>query len=109
MLSCFNREIAANGYLTQLGLWHDNAENPFNLSSDLMESFRPLIDQKVRAENFKNFDTDEKMLMINFLNEKVMIAQGEQYINNAIAIYVQSVFAAIDANDERKIQNWYEL
>ena len=37
LLSCFNREIAASGYLTQLGIWHDNAENPFNLGSDLME------------------------------------------------------------------------
>ncbi len=35
ILSAFNREVVANGYLTQLGLHHDNIYNQFNLSSDL--------------------------------------------------------------------------
>lgn len=45
LLSAFNREIAACGYATQLGLHHDNVFNQFNLSSDLMEPFRILIDR----------------------------------------------------------------
>ncbi len=47
VLSAFNREVTANGYITQLGLFHDNMFNPFNLSSDLMEPFRVLVDQVV--------------------------------------------------------------
>ena len=47
LLSMFNREIVSNGYLTQLGLFHDNMFNPFNLASDLMEPFRPLVDEYV--------------------------------------------------------------
>lgn len=47
LLSAFNREITGAGYLTQLGLHHDNGSNPFNLSSDLMEPYRILIDRKV--------------------------------------------------------------
>ena len=39
LLSAFNREIVLNGYLTQLGLFHDNMFNRFNLASDLMEPF----------------------------------------------------------------------
>ncbi|MDE6398535.1 MAG: type II CRISPR-associated endonuclease Cas1 [Clostridiales bacterium] len=40
LLSAFNREIVACGYMTQLGIWHNNAFNRFNLSSDFMfESF----------------------------------------------------------------------
>ena len=35
VLSVFNREITANGYLTQLGLFHDNMFNQYNLSCDL--------------------------------------------------------------------------
>ena len=30
LLSCFNREVIANGYITQLGLFHDNMFNQFN-------------------------------------------------------------------------------
>ena len=37
LLSAFNREIVANGYITQLGLFHDNMFNQFNFGSDLME------------------------------------------------------------------------
>ena len=47
VLSTFNREIVANGYITQLGLFHDNMFNQFNLSSDLMEPFRVLVDKEV--------------------------------------------------------------
>lgn len=32
MLSYFNRSISYNGYITQLGLFHDNQFNPFNLT-----------------------------------------------------------------------------
>ena len=36
LLSAINREIVASGYVTQLGIWHDNEFNQFNLGSDLM-------------------------------------------------------------------------
>ncbi len=32
LLSTFNRCVVANGYITQLGLFHDNVFNQFNLS-----------------------------------------------------------------------------
>ncbi len=47
LLSTINREIVINGYLTQLGIFHDNAFNQFNLSSDLIEPLRSLIDKEV--------------------------------------------------------------
>ncbi len=48
MLSMFNREIVGRGYLTQLGVFHHGQDNPFNLSSDLMEPFRPIVDKVVK-------------------------------------------------------------
>ena len=48
ILSAFNREITANGYLTQIGLFHDNIFNTFNLWSDLIDPFRPILDKKVK-------------------------------------------------------------
>ena len=56
LLSALNREIAAAGYLTQLGVFHDNVYNAFNLGCDLMEPLRPLIDNAVmemRPETFE--------------------------------------------------------
>lgn len=110
LLSCFNREIAASGYLTQIGIWHDNAENPFNLGSDLMESFRPIIDWFVYEHSyFTVFEKDEKMQVINLLNSKVKIDNTEQYLNNAIGIYARSVFNALAEDNADRIVNWYEL
>ena len=110
LLSCFNREIAASGYLTQLGIWHDNAENPFNFGSDLMEPFRPIIDWFAYEHSFFTaFEKDEKMQVLNLLNSKVRIDDTEQYLNNAIGIYARSVFNALTEKDASKIVSWYEL
>lgn len=110
LLSCFNREIAASGYLTQLGIWHDNAENPFNLGSDLMEPFRPIIDWFAYEHSyFTVFEKEEKMQVLNLLNAKVKIDDSEQYLNNAIGIYARSVFNALTEKDISKIVSWYEL
>ena len=47
ILSAFTREVVMNGYITQLGIFHDNMFNQFNLASDLMEPFRVLVDRQV--------------------------------------------------------------
>lgn len=110
LLSCFNREIAASGYLTQLGIWHDNAENPFNLGSDLMEPFRPIIDLFAYEHSyFTTFEKEEKLQVLNLLNSKIGIDNTSQYLNNAIGIYARSVFNALTENDAKLILNWYEL
>lgn len=112
LLACFNREIAASGYLTQLGIWHDNAENPFNLGSDLMEPYRPIIDWFAYEHSyFTVFEKEEKLQVLNLLNSKVRIDNTEQYLNNAIGIYVRSVFNELsDKNkDASKGISWYEL
>ena len=109
LLSCFNREISTSGYLTQIGLWHDNVGNPFNLGSDLMESFRPIIDYYAYNANIEELNSEEKMKIVALLNSKVGIADSSQYLNNAIGIYTRSVFNAIDNNNVKLIKNWYEL
>lgn len=99
ILSTVNREITANGYLTQLGLFHDNMFNSFNLGSDLMEPFRILVDRKVYELQPDKFEHEEKMQLINLLNESVIIDGKNNYVSNAIKIYCKSVFDAMDEND----------
>lgn len=107
ILSTMNKEIVSKGYITQLGINHRNEFNEFNLSCDLMEPFRPLIDIVV-YENVKNdFDKKIKYKLINVLSTKVEIAGREQYVANAIPIYIQNVFNALE-NEESKILN-YEI
>lgn len=100
LLSQFNRYIVAKGYLTQLGIHHKNLFNPFNLSCDLMEPFRPFIDSKVTdlsEDNFKN-------KLISFLNHPVYIHGKKQTLIHAIQIYCSSVFLALNTGKIECIQ-----
>ena len=104
ILSTFTREIVANGYITQLGLFHDNMFNQFNLASDLMEPFRVLVDKEVIDMHMKEFEHVEKMRLVNILNQEVVIDGKNQYVNNAIKIYCKSVFDALNENDSSLIR-----
>lgn len=107
ILSAFNREVVGNGYLTQIGICHDNMFNYYNLSSDLMEPFRILVDRKVYAMKPQKFEHEEKMLTVSLLNEEVRIANRKEYINNAIKIYCKSALDALSEGDETLIR-FYE-
>lgn len=104
ILSTFNREIVANGYITQLGLFHDNMFNQFNLASDFMEPFRILVDQEVLSMEIEDFGHEEKMRLVNLLNREIQIDGKVQYVNNAIKIYCKSVFDALNENDSSLIR-----
>ena len=104
ILSAFNREIVSNGYITQIGLFHDNMFNQFNLASDLMEPFRVQIDREVIQMQRKEFTHEEKIQLVNVLNNEVMIDGKTQYVNNAIKIYCKSVFDALNENDSALIR-----
>ena len=99
VLSYFNRSISYNGYITQLGLFHDNQFNPFNLTSDLMEPFRILVDRKVYHSGFIKFEKEEKLAMIELMNTRVKIDGKKNTVSNAIRIYTKSVFDAIRERD----------
>ena len=101
LLSAFNREITASGYLTQLGIWHDNEFNSFNLSCDLMEPFRVVVDRT--ALKIKEKDKEFKKKLANILNYKTYIGGKNTTFDLAIRQYARSVFQALGQNDEKLI------
>lgn len=110
VLSAVNREIVSNGYITQLGLFHDNMFNPFNLGSDLMEPFRVLVDRTVYQMQPDIFEHEEKMRLVDILNQEVRIDGKCNFVNNAIKIYCKSVFEALNERDTSLIRFYnYEL
>lgn len=105
LLSVVNREIAACGYLTQLGIFHKNVFNPFNLACDLMEPFRPLFDSFViKMPEKQELDHQDKLYILGILNEKVYINKAKNTVLNAIRIYVRSVLDALNAKDSSLIR-----
>ena len=99
LLSTFNKEIVANGYLTQIGIFHKNMYNYYNLSSDLMEPFRVIVDELAYKENPQKFEKDEKRKLQNILNLKFRINNVNHYLSDIIKIYTKSIFDALSAND----------
>lgn len=99
LLSAINREIVSMGYLTQLGLNHCNQFNQFNLSCDLIEPLRGIVDKYVIKLDHKTFTRDHKLGLIDLLNEEVYIGGTRQYLIAAIRIYCKSVIDALTANN----------
>lgn len=106
LLSAFNREVSANGYLTQIGIHHGNVFNRYNLSCDLMEPFRVLVDRVVWDNKLKELDKDGKRLLANVLNKQVTICGTNQTVMNAISIYCRSVFDALNETSSNEITMW---
>ena len=110
LLSAFNREIVMNGYITQIGLFHNNMFNQFNLGSDLMEPFRSIVDRQVKNMMPQKFESEEKRTILEILQNEVLIAGRKEYVSNAIKIYCKSIFDALSSNDISLIKFYqYEL
>lgn len=102
LLSCFNRALASRGYLTQLGIWHKNEFNDFNLACDLMEPFRIIVDKMVYFTDMNEHNFKRKLLEL--FEQKFKIDGKEQYFENVISVYVDSVIRAIEKGDTTLIK-----
>ena len=101
LLSSINREIKMLGYLTELGIHHIGESNPFNLSCDLIEPIRPLVDYYVITEkvNIDNF----KLEFVKMLNLEVKYNNQKIFLDNAIHLYVVDILNKIKKSDSSDI------
>ena len=106
LLSLMNREIVSKGYITQIGINHKNEFNQFNLSCDLIEIFRPLIDEIVYKNREFVFDKEYKYKLIDVCNREIYIQEKKQYLSNAIPIFINSVFNFLENKEESEILNY---
>ncbi len=86
LMSAVAREISACGYSNHIGIWHDNQFNDYNLACDLMEPFRPIIDDFVLSINTDDFKTEASKI----LSIKLKIGKREFYLDSAIELFVRS-------------------
>ena len=100
LLSTFNKEIVSQGYLTQLGIHHKNEFNEFNLSSDLMEPFRPIIDRFVLQNKPFKFNKDFKLELISLLDQKYKY-EGKYYtLKDIIKLYTYNLFKSLEKKEK---------
>lgn len=103
ILSACNREIAANGYITQLGIHHCNVFNMFNLGSDVMEPFRAFVDQKAyelwRDGELETFEREQKLEILDVLNRNVRFDKKTYSLNYAVKLFCKDVFDSLSEGD----------
>lgn len=107
ILSYINKEIVSNGYLTQIGIKHKNEFNEFNLTCDLMEPFRPIIDEFAYNNDILELNQETKTALIDLLNQRFNYQNRNLILSDIIKLYVKSVFHALDNNESKFIEGFY--
>ncbi|VTS28097.1 CRISPR-associated protein Cas1 [Streptococcus pseudoporcinus] len=99
LLSLFARELVMTGCMTQFGLKHSNQFNHFNFTSDIMEPFRPIVDQIVYENRSLSFVQMKRQLFAIFSNT-YSYYHKEMYLSNIVSDYTKKVVKALNNGGE---------
>ncbi len=99
LLSAVNRIVAKHGYNTSLGINHRNIYNRFNLSCDIMEPFRYLVD-KIVVNNLERDISDfwYKREFVEMLNEEITYKGKKMVVTDAIENYFLATIRFMNKN-----------
>lgn len=102
------RACTASGLLPAFGLHHASRSNAFNLVDDLIEPFRPFVDQLAhnRAEETHGDELtiEDRRYMAAILNQNTMIALNQISILAAIEIVTMSTVRAMENGNATLLQ-----
>lgn len=101
LLSTINREIVSDGYLTYLGIHHHSNGNQFNLGSDFMEPFRPVIDYWVANQKITELTTDIKYALADLLNLEIIFNDKSMLLRNALTQHVDNCLHFLNGDIEQ--------
>lgn len=98
------RSLVGSGLLPILGIHHSNKYNPYCLSDDIMEPYRPFIDQLVVMKKMKESDTtslsiDERKYLLQLLEMHCQIKMGLSTLQQAIESTCKSLALAFEEKE----------
>lgn len=104
-----SKEIIARGYNTTLGINHKSQYNTFNLSDDIIEVFRPIVDYYVynllSEDQFRDLEEITKELKVKLIdvsNYKVKYENKTYSILNVIPYYINQIIRYLQDNGKSK-------
>ncbi len=95
LLSSFNRSIVMHGYNTGKGIHHCSKSNPYNLSCDFMEPFRPFYDEYIYVNSDRQLDWEYKKELISLFLKPVTYDNKNTELQTAIEMYSDDVLRAL--------------
>lgn len=102
------RAVAARGLITEIGINHHSELNQYNLVDDLIEAFRPLVDNyilnkvaicHVGEENDCSLNRQDRHIIIDLMNEHGIILDKRYTIKHLTDVVVESFVNAISNDD----------
>lgn len=89
------QQLAIHGFEPSIGIHHESTENPFNLSDDIIEVYRPFVDacvyESIFCQNVYSLENENKKELIKLLLENCVIDNKVCTLYDAIKITVESL------------------
>lgn len=107
MRAAVARALAGSGLLSTLGIHHHNRYNAFALADDVMEPYRPFVDEVVYhiytgdPEN-EELDTERKKVLLELLTRDVVFDRNRRPLMVGLSQTTASL-ARVFAGDQRKV------
>ena len=96
------KTVIAYGLEPSFGIHHKSQLNQFNLADDIIEPYRPIVDNFV-YQNYINcegtFSTAQKAELQLLLNSATVIDDNRHSVANAIELTVQSIISSFENED----------
>lgn len=98
--SLITNQIVSHGYLTEIGIHHRSKTNNYNLTYDIIEPFRPIVDKYVFLTKDVKFDNAYKKELVNLVYTSVKYRNKEYTVINAIKEYVLDILKSLSSNHD---------
>lgn len=99
LMSLFAREIVQTGCMTQFGLKHSNQFNDYNLASDIMEPFRPIVDEIIYDNKNESFIVMKRSLFDMFTT-CYEYKNKNMFLTNIASDYTKTVIKVLNEEME---------
>lgn len=99
--SQISKSIIAKGLHPSLGIIHKGANNFFNLSDDIIEVFRPIIDEYVYLNlvDAMFLTKQNRIELIRCTTKDCLIKNQRQSVFNTIEIYIEKIINVFETGD----------
>ncbi|MEZ5648849.1 MAG: type II CRISPR-associated endonuclease Cas1 [Alphaproteobacteria bacterium] len=109
MRAAIARSIVSFGLLPAFGLHHDNELNAFNLADDIIETFRPFVDNQVKSIQLtgelseKQLTKENRQTLAAILNTTCMLSGEIHSLINASDKVAERLVVAIERKDPQEL------
>ncbi len=101
-----SKVLISKGLNTSLGIFHRGIDNIFNLSDDIIEVFRPIIDDYVYKNmvNKECFTRDDRINIIQLTTKNMKYNGQRNTFFNVIGLYISNIMEKMDNKEIEELE-----